>query len=92
MFGFSRSSGLPERQHKAGEYEKLHERAKRNDAEAKDRMASEYNERMRVKEPVLKVGHKVLHKWVAQESSDLGSGSVRCNRGERKHGSSGEKW
>jgi transposase InsO family protein len=67
FLGFSRSSGIPSMLPETPEQrEKWRKLALENDARAKKRMETEYNRRMRAKEPTISVGSQVLVKLKKQ--------------------------
>jgi hypothetical protein len=63
LLGFSRSSGIPSMLPETPEQREVWRKtALANDARAKKRMEADYNVRMRVREPVITVGSRVLVK------------------------------
>ena len=63
LLGFSRSSGIPSMVPETPEQREVwRKNALANDARAKKRMEADYNMRIRVREPVITVGSKVLVK------------------------------
>ena len=63
LLGFSRSSGIPSMMPETPEQREVWRKtALANDARAKKRMEEEYNVRMRVREPMITLGSKVLIK------------------------------
>ena len=71
LFGFSRSTGIPSMLPETVEQKEIWRKtALANDAKAKRRMEAEYNRRMRVKEPIITIGSKVLIKLKRNRKSD----------------------
>jgi len=71
LFGFSRATGIPSMLPETAEQKEIWRKtAIANDAKAKRRMEAEYNRRMRVKEPIITIGSKVLIKLKRNRKSD----------------------
>jgi hypothetical protein len=59
MFGHSSSCGLPQMPITPAAYNNMHQLAVKNDQVAKQRMERAFNERMRAREPLIRVGSRV---------------------------------
>lgn len=71
LLGFARTSGIPQVENLDFEkLKKLHEFARANDEKAKARMKAEFDARMRVCEPQIRVGRRVLVKLEQKLKSD----------------------
>ncbi|RNA02079.1 hypothetical protein BpHYR1_038633 [Brachionus plicatilis] len=71
FFLHARTSGIPEIEElDFDKIEKLHNLARANDRKAIEKMKQEYDERMRVREPKIEVGVRVLVKTKQKKKSD----------------------
>jgi hypothetical protein len=71
LFGFSRTSGIPQIETlNFRKLKELHEFARENDEHAKAKMKQNFDQRMRVREPQIKVGARVLLKVEQRKKAD----------------------
>lgn len=93
LFGFSRTSGIPQIDPSRREVDKAHKHAIRNDDAAKAKMPRDFDRRMRVEESRIGVGDRVLLKAARKSKAiEVSSSSIRERDIERQfeeRGSSG---
>lgn len=69
MMGFSRLSGIPMMEGSEFEKGRVHKEARENNEISRAKMAENYNRVMKARERVLRIGNKVLVKWVRTRKS-----------------------